>query len=89
MKSCMTSVNMNNHFDRLLKEDFEMKEKVILAYSGGLDTTSNDPVAEGAISIMMLSAAASTAVRAMNWMAWRREQNSPALPNYTLKTSGR
>ena len=30
-----------------------MKEKVVLAYSGGLDTTATDSVAERNISIMM------------------------------------
>ena len=37
MKSYMTREIQNIHFYRLLKEDFEMKEKVVLAYSGGLD----------------------------------------------------
>ena len=72
------NVNLKNHFYRILKEDFEMKEKVVLAYSGGLDTTA-------IISITMLYAAASTVARAVSWMAYRREQNSPAHPNYTLK----
>ena len=37
------NVNLKNHFYRILKEDFEMKEKVVLAYSGGLDTTAIIP----------------------------------------------
>ena len=37
------NANLKNHFYRLLKEDFEMKEKVVLAYSGGLDTTAIIP----------------------------------------------
>ena len=43
MKSYMTREIQNIHFYRLLKEDFEMKEKVVLAYSGGLDTTAIIP----------------------------------------------
>ena len=43
MKSDMTREIQNIHFYRLLKEDFEMKEKVVLAYSGGLDTTAIIP----------------------------------------------
>ena len=39
----MTREIQNIHFYRLLKEDFEMKEKVVLAYSGGLDTTAIIP----------------------------------------------
>ena len=39
----MTKEIQNIHFYRLLKEDFEMKEKVVLAYSGGLDTTAIIP----------------------------------------------
>ena len=37
------NVNLKNHFYRILKVDFEMKEKVVLAYSGGLDTTAIIP----------------------------------------------
>ena len=37
------NVNLKNHFYRILKEDFEMKEKVVFAYSGGLDTTAIIP----------------------------------------------
>ena len=37
-----------------------MKEKVVLAYSGGLDTTAIIPWLKGELSITMLSAAAST-----------------------------
>ena len=36
---------------------------------------------------MKLSAAASTADRATSWTVWKREQNSPVLPNYILKIS--
>ena len=43
MKSYMTREIQNIHVYRLLKEDFEMKEKVVLAYSGGLDTTAIIP----------------------------------------------
>ncbi len=42
MKSYMTQ-QILDFFNRILKEDFEMKEKVVLAYSGGLDTTAIIP----------------------------------------------
>ncbi len=35
-----------------------MKEKVVLAYSGGLDTTAIDPMVKRNIMVMKLSAAA-------------------------------
>ena len=75
------------------------KEKVVLAYSGGLDTTAIIPWLKETFgydvicccidcgSVMTLSAAASTADREKNLTDLTREQNSPALPNYILKIS--
>ena len=64
-----------------------MKEKVVLSLFRRTGYHRYHPVVKGAISIMMLSAAASTADRAMSWTDWKKEQNSPALPNYILKIS--
>ena len=50
-----------------------MKEKVVLAYSGGLDTTT-------------LSASASTLDRETSLTVWKKEQNTAALPNYISNT---
>ena len=61
-----------------------MREKVVLAYSGGLDTTAIIPWLKK-ITITMLSAAVSTADRAMSWMVSTKEQSLPVLRNYTLK----
>ena len=61
-----------------------MKEKVVLAYSGGLDTTAIIPWLKEHFDYEV---AASTADRETSLTAWKSGQNSPALPNYTLKTS--
>ena len=55
------------------------KEKVVLAYSGGLDTKKH--------LTMTLSAVASIVDRAKNWTDWMKEQNFPELLNYILKIS--
>ena len=56
-----------------------MKEKVVLAYSGGLDTTAIIPWLKEHFDY------ASTAARAMNWTAWKSALNYPAPPNYISK----
>ena len=63
-----------------------MKEKVVLAYSGGLDTTTLIPWLKETFDYEV-SAAASTADRVTSWMVWKREQNCPVLLNYILKIS--
>ena len=64
-----------------------MKEKVVLAYSGGLDTTALIPWLKRKHLITMLSAAALTADREMSWTDLRKEQSFPVLPNYILRIS--
>lgn len=61
-----------------------MKEKVILAYSGGLDTTAIIPWLKEHFDYES-SAAASTAVRERSWTVWRREPSSPARQSFILK----
>ena len=69
------------------------KEKVVLAYSGGLDTTAIIPWLKETFGYDVIcccidcgqSAAASTADREKNWTDLTREPNSPALQNYILK----
>ena len=60
-----------------------MKEKVVLAYSGGLDTTAIIPWLKENYDYE-LSAAVLTADRKKNWTDWKKEQNIPVLPNYIL-----
>ena len=52
-----------------------MKEKVVLAYSGGLDTTAIIPWLK------------ENADREMSWTDLRKEQSFPELPNYILRIS--
>lgn len=61
-----------------------MKEKVILAYSGGLDTTTIIPWLKENFGYEVVCAV-STAVRAASWTDWMSGQSCPALPNYTSK----
>ena len=62
------------------------KEKVVLAYSGGLDTTAIIPWLKETFNLM-LSAAASTADREKSLTDWMKEQSFPELLNYILKIS--
>ena len=66
------------------EEPVIMKEKVILAYSGGLDTTAMIPWLKDNFDY---EAAASTVDREMSWKVWMSVQSFPGLPNYTSKTS--
>ena len=49
-----------------------MKEKVVLAYSGGLDTTALIPWLKETFDY---------------WTDWMKEQSFPVLPNYISKIS--
>ena len=55
-----------------------MKEKVVLAYSGGLDTTAIIPWLKETFDYEV--------IWETSWLASMREQNFPALPNYISKT---
>ena len=61
-----------------------MKEKVVLAYSGGLDTTALIPWLKETFNYDVVCSAL-TADRETNWTDWTREPNFPELPNYILK----
>ena len=54
-----------------------MKEKVVLAYSGGLDTTALIPWLKETFDYDVVCCC-------VNWM---KEQSFPVLPNYILKIS--
>ena len=62
-----------------------MKEKVVLAYSGGLDTTALIPWLKETFDYEVICCCV-TADRVTNWMVWMKEQNFPELPNYISKT---
>ena len=64
-----------------------MKEKVVLAYSGGLDTTTLIPWLKETFDYEVICFAVSTADRAKSWMVLMKEQNSQVLLNYTSKIS--
>lgn len=62
-----------------------MKEKVVLAYSGGLDTTVLIPWLKETYNYDV-SASASTLDRETSLTVWKKEQNTAALPNYISNT---
>ena len=64
-----------------------MKEKVVLAYSGGLDTTAIIPWLKENYDYEVVCCCVSTADRVKSWMDLMREQNYPVQPNYILKIS--
>ena len=63
-----------------------MKEKVVLAYSGGLDTTAIIPWLKETFNYDV-SAAVSTADREKNSTGWKKEQSFPVQPSYISKIS--
>ena len=60
-----------------------MKEKVVLAYSGGLDTTAIIPWLKETFDYD----AVSTVDRQKSLTDWKSVLKCPALPNYILKIS--
>ena len=62
-----------------------MKEKVVLAYSGGLDTTAIIPWLKETFDYEVICCCIDCG-RETSWLASMREQNFPALPNYISKT---
>ena len=60
-----------------------MKEKVILAYSGGLDTTAIIPWLKENYDYDVVCCCIDVRTGQKNWTAWKSERNSPAPPNYT------
>ena len=63
-----------------------MKEKVVLAYSGGLDTTAIIPWLKETFNYDVICCCIDCG-RAKNWMDWKKEPNFPVQPNYILKIS--
>ena len=66
-----------------------MKEKVVLAYSGGLDTTAIIPWLKENYDYDVDLLLHRRADRATNWTAWKSGQSSPALLNYTFENVDR
>ena len=60
-----------------------MKEKVVLAYSGGLDTTAIIPWLKETFDYDVICCCIDCG---QNWTAWKNVQDCPALLNYILKT---
>ena len=64
-----------------------MKEKVILAYSGGLDTTAMIPWLKENFDYDSYLLLRKLRTGRTNWTDWKKEQNYPALLNYISKIS--
>ena len=56
-----------------------MKEKVVLAYSGGLDTTAIIPWLKENYDYDVVCCCIDCRSGTMNWTVWKREQSFPAL----------
>ena len=63
-----------------------MKEKVVLAYSGGLDTTALIPWLKETFDYDVVCCCVNCG-QGTNWMDWMKEQSFPVLPNYISKIS--
>ena len=63
-----------------------MKEKVVLAYSGGLDTTAIIPWLKETFNYDVICCCIDCG-QGKNWMDWKKEQSFPAQPNYISKIS--
>ena len=61
-----------------------MKEKVVLAYSGGLDTTAIIPWLKEHFDYEVICCCIDCG-QGNDWKDLTREQSCPALPNYTSK----
>ena len=64
-----------------------MKEKVILAYSGGLDTTAIIPWLKENYDYDVICCCIDVRTGQRDWTAWKSGPSSPALPNYTSEMS--
>ena len=62
-----------------------MSEKVVLAYSGGLDTTAIIPWLKETFGYEVICWLHRLRTGETNWTGWMREPNCPAPPNYILK----
>ena len=63
-----------------------MKEKVVLAYSGGLDTTALIPWLKENFDYEVICCCVDCG-QEMSWTDLRKEQSFPELPNYILRIS--
>ena len=63
-----------------------MKEKVVLAYSGGLDTTTLIPWLKETFDYEVICCCIDCG-QGNELDVWKREQNCPVLLNYILKIS--
>lgn len=63
------------------------KEKVILAYSGGLDTTAIIPWLKENFDYDVVCCCIDCGERRRTGRNWKKELNFQALPNYILKIS--
>ena len=64
-----------------------MKEKVVLAYSGGLDTTAIIPWLKETFDYDVVCCCVDCGQGRTSLMDWRSVLKYPALPNYILKIS--
>ena len=62
-----------------------MREKVVLAYSGGLDTTAIIPWLKENYDYDVVCCLYRLRTGRMSWMVSKKEQSLPVLRNYTLK----
>ena len=61
-------------------------KKVVLAYSGGLDTSIIIPWLKENYNNPEIIAVSADVDRATSWRAWRRRPSRPALPSCTWRT---
>ena len=64
-----------------------MKEKVVLAYSGGLDTTAVIPWLKETFGYDVICCCVNCGQGEELDGHWKKEPKCPALPNYILKIS--
>ena len=64
-----------------------MKEKVILAYSGGLDTTAIIPWLKENFDYEVICCLCRLRTGQKSWTVWKKEQSPAVLPSSTLKMS--
>ena len=70
-----------------MKKNKEDIKKIVLAYSGGLDTSIIIPWLKENYNNPEIIAVAGDVARTMSWRAWRRRLSRPALPSSTSQTA--
>ena len=69
-----------------MKKKKEDIKKVVLAYSGGLDTSIIIPWLKENYNNCEVVAVSGDVARALSWTAWKKRPSRPALPSCTFWT---